>query len=85
MGVRCCPRNEWNGELVAEPGTELLGALLGVPKGVLPAENTIFSLKDEVSTVLDLLDSLMLFGKIQSLSSRFNDGENVKVGILGRA
>jgi len=45
---------------------------LGVPKGVLPAENEMVSLPNE-SAVFDKIDSLV--GNIQPFS-RFNDGEN---------
>lgn len=58
MGV-LCPRNEWNGELEADVIEPFGPPLLGVPKGVLPAENTIVSLTDE-SAVFDLLDPLLL-------------------------
>ena len=62
------------------PIEPLVGTLLGVPR-VLPTEKPIVSLTDE-SAVLVL--SLILDGDIQSLPSRFNDGEKENVGILGK-
>ena len=64
------------------------GARLGVPRGVvvLPTEKTIVSRMDdsEVSSLaLPLhVDSLWGEGNMQSFS-KFNEGENEKVGMAG--